>query len=110
MPGYSKIGYGLRHMTWEKDDPRPDALRGKTVVVTGASSGLGKAAAAAMARLGGSVHPVVRDLREAISETETAHRPGPHDPLARPDLPAGRAQAATGTTTSFLRARVARLL
>jgi hypothetical protein len=35
-------------MTWEKDDPRPDALRGKTVV-TRASSGLGKAAAAAMA-------------------------------------------------------------
>ena len=21
VPGYSKIGYGLRRMTWEKDDP-----------------------------------------------------------------------------------------
>ena len=76
-PGCSKIGYGLRPMTWEKGDPRPGTLRWKTVVVTGASSGL-RTVAAAMARLGGSVHPVVRELQEAIRETETAHRPGPH--------------------------------
>jgi NAD(P)-dependent dehydrogenase (short-subunit alcohol dehydrogenase family) len=61
VPGYTKIGYRLRQATWEPDDPRPDALRGKVVVVTGAGSGLGKAAAASLARLGAAVHLVVRD-------------------------------------------------
>lgn len=23
VPGHSKIGYGLRRITWEKHDPRP---------------------------------------------------------------------------------------
>ncbi len=64
VPGYTKIGYRLRRRTWAADDPRPGALRGRTVVVTGASSGLGKAAAAAMARLGATVHLVVRDLQK----------------------------------------------
>ena len=41
MPRYSKIGYGLRRATREYDDPHPGALHGKTVMVTGASSGLG---------------------------------------------------------------------
>ncbi len=62
VPGYSKIGYWLRRASWEADDPRPGSLRGKTVVVTGASSGLGQATAAATARLGATVHLVVRDL------------------------------------------------
>ena len=64
VPGYTKIGYRLRRLGWPADDPRPGALAGKTVVVTGASSGLGKAAAASMARLGATVHLVVRDLRK----------------------------------------------
>jgi NAD(P)-dependent dehydrogenase (short-subunit alcohol dehydrogenase family) len=64
VPGYTKIGYRLRRLMWAGDDPRPGALAGRTVVVTGASSGLGKAAAASMARLGATVHLVVRDLRK----------------------------------------------
>jgi NAD(P)-dependent dehydrogenase (short-subunit alcohol dehydrogenase family) len=62
VPGYSKIGYWLRRRSWDADDPRPGSLTGKTVVVTGASSGLGQATAAATARLGATVHLVVRDL------------------------------------------------
>ena len=62
VPGYTKIGYWLRRPTWDRDDPRPGSLAGKAVAVTGGSSGLGKAAAAAMARLGATVHLVVRDL------------------------------------------------
>ena len=71
VPGYTKIGYWLRRLTWERDDPRPGSLAGKAVVVTGGSSGLGKAAATAMAGLGATVHLVVRDLakgRDAVTD------------------------------------------
>lgn len=71
VPGYSKVGFLLRRATWDADDPRPGSLRGRTVVVTGGSSGLGKAAAASTARLGAIVHLVVRDLakgRDAVTE------------------------------------------
>ncbi len=71
LPGYSKIGYHLRRSSWDPDDPRPDALRGKVAVVTGANSGLGKATTASLALLGARVHLVVRDLakgRDAVSE------------------------------------------
>ena len=69
--GYTKIGYRVRRATWDADDPRPHALRGKVAVVTGASSGLGKATAAALTRLGAGVHLVVRDPakgRDAVAE------------------------------------------
>jgi dehydrogenase/reductase SDR family member 12 len=60
--GYSRLGLGLRRRLpgWP-DDPAPDALVGKDVVVTGASSGLGTATAEGLARLGARVHLVVRD-------------------------------------------------
>ncbi|RLK60079.1 SDR family NAD(P)-dependent oxidoreductase [Actinokineospora cianjurensis] len=60
VPGYTKIGYELRSKFWAAD-PTPGALEGKTAVVTGANSGLGKATVAALAKLGASVHLVVRD-------------------------------------------------
>ncbi len=71
VPGYSKIGYLARRRCWPDDDPRPDALRGRTVLVTGSNSGLGKATATSLARLGGTVHLVVRNLergRAAMAE------------------------------------------
>ncbi|AXB45917.1 SDR family NAD(P)-dependent oxidoreductase [Amycolatopsis albispora] len=59
VPGYTKLGFLLRRRFW--DPLPPDALRGKVVVITGANSGLGKAAATGMARLGAEVRLVVRD-------------------------------------------------
>ncbi|MGA6165930.1 SDR family NAD(P)-dependent oxidoreductase [Amycolatopsis magusensis] len=59
VPGYTKLGFLLRKRFWQPLPP--DALRGKRVVITGANSGLGKAAAAGMARLGASIRLVVRD-------------------------------------------------
>lgn len=60
--GYSKVGLALRRRlaSWPADPP-PDALAGKDVAVTGASSGLGTATALGLARLGARVHLVVRD-------------------------------------------------
>lgn len=61
VPGYTNVGYWVRRTGWDADDPRPGSLRGKRVLVTGASSGLGRAAAEGLARLGGTVHLLVRD-------------------------------------------------
>jgi dehydrogenase/reductase SDR family protein 12 len=58
--GYTEVGYRLRARRWPADDPAPDALSGKVAVVTGGSSGLGKATALGLAALGASVHLVVR--------------------------------------------------
>ncbi|MER7249191.1 SDR family NAD(P)-dependent oxidoreductase [Kribbella sp. NPDC000426] len=65
VPGYSKLGYRLRRRTWPDNDPARDVLHGKTVVVTGARSGLGKATASGLAGLGATVRLVVRDADKA---------------------------------------------
>jgi NAD(P)-dependent dehydrogenase (short-subunit alcohol dehydrogenase family) len=61
VPGYTKIGYWVRRTGWAPDDPRPGSLAGQRALVTGASSGLGQAAAEGLARLGATVHLLVRD-------------------------------------------------
>jgi dehydrogenase/reductase SDR family protein 12 len=61
LPGFSSIGYRVRDLAGA--DPDPDGrLRGKAVVITGANSGIGAAAAEQFASLGAQVHMVVRDL------------------------------------------------
>ena len=63
VPGYTRIGHALRRRGWE---PLPDgALEGSTVVVTGATSGLGEAAASRMAALGAGVVIVGRNPDKA---------------------------------------------
>ena len=60
VPGYSRIGYAVRKGLWEDTDPEP-GLAGWTVLVTGASSGIGAAACERFARAGAAVHMLVRD-------------------------------------------------
>lgn len=61
LPGYTKLGYELRRRLW--DDRRPEAaLAGWSVLVTGASSGIGAAAAERFALGGAKVHMLVRNL------------------------------------------------
>jgi len=62
VPGFSVVGHAVRRRlpTWP-DDPAPDALAGRHVAVTGASSGLGRRTALDLAALGATVHLVVRD-------------------------------------------------
>lgn len=58
--GYTRIGPALRRRWWPPD-PAPGALTGRSVAVTGANSGLGKAAAVGAARLGAEVWLLCRD-------------------------------------------------
>jgi dehydrogenase/reductase SDR family protein 12 len=57
--GYTSAGYRIRNAIWNPGElPRMD---GQVVLVTGASSGLGMAAAEGFARLGARVHLLVRN-------------------------------------------------
>ena len=69
--GYPATGHAVRRRlsTWPKDPPR-NALSGKHVLVTGASSGLGVRTAVDLAMLGAHVHLVVRDPMKAAPVRE----------------------------------------
>lgn len=73
LGGYSALGYRLRRRAWPDNDPSPTALVDKRVLVTGAGGGLGEATALGMARLGATVHLVVRSTeraRDAVARIE----------------------------------------
>lgn len=74
VPGYTRLGPRLRSRWWPAD-AAPDSLAGRHVIVTGASSGLGKAATEGLAGLGATVHMVGRTedrLRTAADEITAA--------------------------------------
>ena len=58
VAGFTRVGYRIRSRGWAANELQ--RMQGKVVLVTGASSGLGLAAAEAFARLGASVWLVVR--------------------------------------------------
>jgi NAD(P)-dependent dehydrogenase (short-subunit alcohol dehydrogenase family) len=75
VPGYSRIGYALRRRSW--DGEAAGGLEGWTVLVTGASSGIGAATAERLARAGATVHMLVRDRdRGERARDEIAARTG----------------------------------
>jgi NAD(P)-dependent dehydrogenase (short-subunit alcohol dehydrogenase family) len=69
VPGFSRIGYAVRATQFSPLDH--NSLRGKTVVITGPTSGLGKAAAHQLASMGANLILVGRSaekLHETINE------------------------------------------
>ena len=63
MPGFTRLGYMLRSRKWSSL-PRMD---GRTVVLTGATSGLGRAAAEQLASLGATLVLVARNESKAAT-------------------------------------------
>jgi dehydrogenase/reductase SDR family member 12 len=74
---FSRLGYQARRRLYEWHDPLPGTLAGRTALVTGPTSGLGRATVGALASLGARVVLVGRD-RERLSATaaELAQRHG----------------------------------
>ena len=58
---FSDIGYAVRRRIYGWRDPAPGALRGRTVLITGPTSGLGRTASHVFAGLGAHVILVGRD-------------------------------------------------
>jgi NAD(P)-dependent dehydrogenase (short-subunit alcohol dehydrogenase family) len=77
VPSFSAIGPRARRRLWSWTPPTPGALEGRTALVTGATGGLGRAAAQALAALGARVVLVGRDagrLEELRHDLGGAHR------------------------------------
>ncbi len=74
-PSFSRIGIGLRRRLEEWDDPPP--MRGRVALVTGATSGIGLAAASALAGLGADVHLVGRDPGRGATALDAVEAAGP---------------------------------
>jgi NAD(P)-dependent dehydrogenase (short-subunit alcohol dehydrogenase family) len=75
---YTNLGYALRSRRWDGSDLA--SMDGKVVLVTGATSGLGEAAATGFARLGASVWLVARSReRGEHSKARIAERTASDD-------------------------------
>ena len=77
---FSRLGYEARRRLYGWSDPGPGALAGRTALVTGPTSGLGRAAAGALAALGARVILVGRSPeRLAAVADELTARHGARD-------------------------------
>jgi NAD(P)-dependent dehydrogenase (short-subunit alcohol dehydrogenase family) len=74
VPSFSRWGYAIRRRLFDWQDPGPEALAGRTALVTGPTSGLGRSIAGSLAGLGARVVLVGRNadrldhVRRELSE------------------------------------------
>ncbi|MBM3675567.1 MAG: SDR family NAD(P)-dependent oxidoreductase [Actinobacteria bacterium] len=71
VPSFSRVGIALRRRLDHWQTGAPGALEGKVFVVTGATSGIGRATAVALVRQGATVEIVARDTTKAAVVCET---------------------------------------
>lgn len=85
--GFSRVGYLARRCTQRWGDP--PRVEGKVVVVTGASSGIGRAAALALGRLGAEVWTLGRDAGRTESVAQAIRSEGGRAEAALVDVADG---------------------
>jgi dehydrogenase/reductase SDR family protein 12 len=85
--GFSRAGYVVRRAVERWDGP--PRVDGKVVVVTGASSGIGRAAAVALGHLGAEVWALGRDARRTEAVAEAIRRGGGRAEAALVDMADG---------------------
>jgi dehydrogenase/reductase SDR family member 12 len=61
LPSFTRIGYDVRRRLFDWDDVESWSMAGRTVVITGPTSGLGREAAGSFARMGAELVLVGRD-------------------------------------------------
>ena len=77
---FSRPGYHIRRRLFDWSDPRPGSLEGRTVLITGPTSGLGRAAADEIAALGARIVLLSRSqdklerVRDELSRRHGADR------------------------------------
>jgi NAD(P)-dependent dehydrogenase (short-subunit alcohol dehydrogenase family) len=71
VPSFTRVGYRVRSRLFDWDGPEAWSLAGRTVVVTGPTSGLGREAARTLAGLGAHLVLVGRDP-ERLAQTAAA--------------------------------------
>jgi dehydrogenase/reductase SDR family protein 12 len=76
---FTKLGYLARRRLWRWSDP--PSLRGKVIVVTGASSGIGRATAIDLSRLGAELWLVGRDQSRLERTRDEARAAGEAAPI-----------------------------
>ncbi len=85
---FTRLGIVLRRSLFGWESPAPDALAGRTVLVTGPTSGLGRAATEALASLGARVVLVGRSLERlsAVRDSLVAQHGEDRFPIAVADM------------------------
>src|SRR6185436_2969992 len=61
VPSFTRFGFDLRRRLFDQPDARSYPMAGRTVVLTGPTSGLGREAAGSLARMGARLVLVGRD-------------------------------------------------
>jgi dehydrogenase/reductase SDR family member 12 len=99
LAGYTRVGYNIRRRSWQQADLQ--SVSGKTVLVTGATSGIGLAAAQRLASMGASIWVAARERRrgEEARAQILAHSPGSEVYVAVCDL--GSQQSVRDLARSF---------
>ncbi len=82
VPSFARTGYAVRRRLFRWEDPSRWSLAGRTVVITGPTSGLGREAARSLAAMGARLVLVGRDAGRLAATRDALARETGNDALA----------------------------